>query len=336
MAKDTRVAGIYSEVKYKFDPKSIKQLKDLRKQLKDLEKQFKSLNNLKVSPKVTTASSKELKTERAKTKAVSKRVDEEQRLSMVINKRRRFDSKLSAAGVSGRELGTYRSGFNKVSQSFVQGNKSSGQFNLWMEQQYDKLIPKAKALKVQQQKIVESQRQYVRETKKAEKALQGAWSFIGKAAQKQDKLNEKAKKGANTFKRMRSMFVGMIQAYTAFSALSNVNTVGKDFENAGIMMETALGDKAGPAMEFLIQQSRRLGIDAAESAKGFSRYALAAQQLGFSFEQVKQQFLGVAEAATVFGLSQEQITGTIRALEQMASLIIFLWLALNLLNAGTP
>ena len=319
MANDTRVAGIYSEIKYKFDPKSLKQLKQFKKDITDLERKLKGLSKLKASPKVSLNSTKELKTEKAKTKAVSKRVDEEQRLSMVISKRRKFEDKLSAAGVSGRELGTYRSGFNKVSQSFVQGNKSSGQFNLWMEQQYDKLIPKAKALKVQQQKIVESQRQYVRETKKAEKALQGAWSFIGKAAQKQDKLNEKAKKGANTFKRMRSMFVGMIQAYTAFSALANVNTVGKDFENAGIMMETALKDNAGPAMEFLIHQSRRLGIDAAESAKGFSRYALAAQQLGFSFEQVKQQFLGVAEAATVFGLSQEQITGTIRALEQMAS-----------------
>lgn len=319
MANDTRVAGIYSEIKYKFDPKSLKQLKQFKKDITDLERKLKSLSKLKASPKVSLNSTKELKTEKAKTKAVSKRVDEEQRLSMVISKRRKFEDKLAAAGVTGGELGRRRAAFNKVSGSFASGKKTSGQFNLWLEQQYDILIPKAKALKVEQQKMSQSMRQYTKETKKAEKALQGAWSFIGKAAQKQDKLNEKAKRGASIFKKMRSMFVGMVQAYTAFSALANVNNVGKDFENAGIMMETALGDKAGPAMEFLIQQSRRLGIDAAESAKGFSRYALAAQQLGFSFEEVKGQFLGVAEAATVFGLSQDQITGTIRALEQMAS-----------------
>lgn len=319
MANDTRVAGIYSEIKYKFDPKSLKQLKQFKKDITDLERKLKSLSKLKANPKVSLNSTKELKTEKAKTKAVSKRVDEEQRLSMVISKRRKFEDKLKAAGVSGRELGTYRSGFNKVSQSFVQGNKSSGQFNLWMEQQYDKLIPKAKALKAQQQKVVESQRQYVRETKRAEKALQGTWSFLGKAAQKQQKLEKSSKKTAMSFKQMRGAIVGALQAYTVFSATANVARTGFEFERAGMLMETAMGEQAGPAMEFMRQQSRRLGFDLGETSKGFARYALAAQDMGFSLNEVQNQFLGIAEAATVFGLSQEQITGVIRALEQTAS-----------------
>ena len=312
MAKDTRVAGIYSEIKYKFDPKSLKVLKQFRKDITGLKKDLQSLNKLKVSPKVQMSGAKEARSMQVRNKATKAAINLEQRLAMVKRKRRAFEGKLSAAGVTGGELGRSRSAFNKVSGSFSKGKKSSGEFNNWLETQYDKLIPKAKRLKAEEKRIT-------REKREQQRAMKALSAYFGRVNTQAKMLSTTSKKTGMTFKQMRGSMVGMIQAYTAFSALGNINKTGQDFENAGIMMETALGENAAPAMAFLVQQSRRLGIDAAESAKGFARYALAARELGFSLGDIKEQFLGVAEAATVFGLSQDQITGTIRALEQMAS-----------------
>lgn len=312
MAKDTRVAGIYSEIKYKFDPKSLKELRKFKKEIGDLRKMMLSLNKIKASPRITSKMDKEVKATKAKVKAQRDINDQSRRNMKIMRATEKLNTKIQQSGLKGGQTGTYHSSMNAAKKAFESGKISSAQFDERMLKMYMKLNPIIK----QNRANIKAQTKAFNEQKAAIKALSG---FYGKAGRGMKKLDVQTKKTTMSFKQLRGSMVGMIQAYTLFSGLSNINRVGQDFENAGIMMETALGENAAPAMQFLISQSKRLGIDAAQSAKGFSRYALAAQQLGFSFQDVQNQFLGVAEAATVFGLSQEQINGTIRALEQMAS-----------------
>lgn len=337
MAKDTRVAGIYSEIKYRFDPKSLKELRRFKKEINDLRKTMLSLNKIKASPRINSKVDKEVKATKAKAKAQREVNDQARRNMKIMRATEKFQNKLAQSGLKGTQTGSYHSSFRAARKGFEAGKLSSSQFEERMLRIYTKLNPVIK----QNRANIKAQTRAYNEQKAAIKAL---GNFFGRTQKQMRALDMQTKKTTMSFKQLRGTFVGFVQAYTLFSGLANINRVGQDFENAGIMMETALGENAGPAMEFLIQQSKRLGINAAQSAKGFSRYALAARELGFSFEEVQTQFLGVAEAATVFGLSQEQINGTIRALEQMASwlmimtmmYIVYLWLALNLLYAGTP
>jgi len=117
-----------------------------------------------------------------------------------------------------------------------------------------------------------------------------------------------------SFNQLRTAVAGATGAYSAFAGAAGIKQIGAGFESAQIMLETAVGaEEAGKMMEFLIDQSQRLGVGAVESAKGFARYSIAGKQMGFTTEQLQEQFLGVTEAATVFGLRQDEITGVIRA-----------------------
>jgi len=302
MAGDTRVAGIYSEIKYKFDPKSLRALQKFKKDITALKKDLKSLNKIRANPKVTLVNKQQVVQAKQKSAQQKKANDLAQRELRIKRATLRVEQAMKKANMKGFEKGTTVSSMKAAGKAHMTGRIGTAEYNQRVFDVMQRLNPKIAA----HNKLL---KQEAAASKQATKSLTGMWRTLAMVAKQQDRANRSAKKSTMTFKQLRGQLVGMIQAYTAFSALSNINRVGQEFENAGIMMEVALKDHAGPAMNFLIHQSKRLGIDAAASAKGFARYSLAARELGFSFEDIQQQFLGVAEAATVFGLAPEEITG---------------------------
>lgn len=98
-------------------------------------------------------------------------------------------------------------------------------------------------------------------------------------------------------------------------------TTATAMEALDISFKAATGsaEDGAETLEFLREETDRLGLrflSTAESARGLFG---ALEGTSLEGEQTRQIFLGVAEAAAAMRLSQEQVSGTIQALSQIAS-----------------
>lgn len=316
MAQSDRVAGIYSEIKYKFDPKSVKNLGKFKRDLMEVKQNLKDIkriargnvkigfgaNQAKVSKQVERSTKESTRNVHDAAKALGrqnklrenslKKQSQEARLQQrqsklaVESKKKELaiESKINAqrakvarmSGVASRQGGITPSSLNRARQAQERLNRAYRNGSI-------------------------SASQYSTQSQRLTGILQ--------------RQSRAAKETTMSFNQMRTAVAGATGAYSAFAGAAGVKNIGGAFEDASIMLETAFGSEAEAdrIMGFLIDQSKRLGIGATETAKGFARYSLAGKQMGFTNEELQEQFLGVAEAATVFGLRQDEITGTIRA-----------------------
>lgn len=72
-------------------------------------------------------------------------------------------------------------------------------------------------------------------------------------------------------------------------------------------------------MQFLRETSKELGTNFLASANNYKNLVAAGKDVGFSLEDTRELFLGVSESASVLGLSNDDLTGTMRAVVQMLS-----------------
>ena len=72
-------------------------------------------------------------------------------------------------------------------------------------------------------------------------------------------------------------------------------------------------------MRFVRAEAKRLGIDFVRAADGFTKFSAAARGTTIGRNQTREIFLGIAEASAVLRLSQEQVAGAFRAVEQVMS-----------------
>ena len=75
---------------------------------------------------------------------------------------------------------------------------------------------------------------------------------------------------------------------------------------------------AGENLQFVRDETLRLGLSYKEAAKGFSQM-LASNQGQMQLNEVKELFIGMSEAGTLLGLSADDQAGSLRALQQMLS-----------------
>ncbi len=94
-----------------------------------------------------------------------------------------------------------------------------------------------------------------------------------------------------------------------------------DFESLQASLKAVTGGSEAATRElaFLRELSDRLGVSLPETARAWLGFAAAARGTALEGERARQVFTAVAEAATVLGLSQEQLTGAFTALQQMMS-----------------
>lgn len=371
MAESDRVAGIYSEVQYRFDPKSIKTLRKFKRDLMEVKDNIRAIKRLSKGNVKLGFSSKQAKVsqqvQRATEKTAKASSDEVERSAKVwrmkekILKNQVREARLQQQA-SQREV-------SRVGKVYKQRQKIEQE----QARQSQREVDRAAKVWRMRQKITKEhlrQAQITANAKKQEMSMEAKIAAqrakvarmggmgmqrgkitpasLGRIRNAQERLNRAYRDGSisvsqfNTesqrltgilqrqtraaqrtsmsFNSMRTAIMGATGAYSGFAGVAGVKQIGGAFEDSAIMLETAFGSssEAQEVMSFLIEQSERLGIGATESARGFARYALAGKRMGFTNEQLREQFLGVAEAATVFGLTQQEITGTIRALEQMA------------------
>lgn len=124
---------------------------------------------------------------------------------------------------------------------------------------------------------------------------------------------------SQSMRKFRSSMIAMTGAYTAFSALLNVKETGKQFEAMGVMFNTVFGSKAKDEMAFLTAESERLGVNLLASAKGYAKIAFAAKEANVPLEQQRNIYTALAEASVVFGMTQDELAGTMKAVVDMFS-----------------
>lgn len=130
------------------------------------------------------------------------------------------------------------------------------------------------------------------------------------------------------FSRLRTFLLGAITAMTLFLGVNGLQgMIDKGIEAVEMVdrinfsLRAVTGSQAGASREFEYAYgvADRLGgsIDAVVGRYG--KLTAAGKPAGFSIAQVRDIFEATTEAATVFGLSNDDLTGTLRALEQMMS-----------------
>lgn len=78
-------------------------------------------------------------------------------------------------------------------------------------------------------------------------------------------------------------------------------------------------DFAGQDFEYVREVSDKLGLSLLSTASDFSKFAAATKGTALEGEQARQVFESIAQASAVMGLSTEQTSGALKALEQMVS-----------------
>jgi len=147
-----------------------------------------------------------------------------------------------------------------------------------------------------------------------------------RAAQAQRRLNDQNRTALNFNQRLRGQILSIAAAY--FGVFEAINTVRRainaDIERQGTMMRltvAAEGDtrQAGRDFEYVREQADRLGQRLEPLGAQYSKFAIAAQGAGQSLETTRQVFEDFTEVATVLQLSQENVDGIFKALEQSFS-----------------
>lgn len=308
--QDQRVASIYSDIKYRFDPRSVKELKEFKKNLVGMKKGLSEIQ--KANPyRKTTLSLKEANSEHAK------------RIRL-LRSELLLKNKLPQAALKDR--GTIASSMAAARRGLESGRLSPQEFDQRMIMIKDRLtssINRQKAAvneqKLAQRAAAKAAREHAVQLRRVAAAFGAYNARMSRGMALYRKQQIEANNLSLQFKRLRSSVIALTGAYTAFSALSNINRVGQDFERAGILFDAVLGEQAPEAMRYMRSESKRLGVDLLSSSKAFARYVASAGPVGYTLDELKEHFTGLAEASVVFGLSADQQFGVIRAIEQMAS-----------------
>ncbi len=110
----------------------------------------------------------------------------------------------------------------------------------------------------------------------------------------------------------------LFSVYTAVEGISAVVRTGMDFQKveSGMLAVSNNSEEAKANLQFMREETRRLGGDLVQNSKGFMQM-LAAGDGKISLKDMKALTTGVLEASTVLGLSTDDQAGSVRALVQM-------------------
>ena len=101
-----------------------------------------------------------------------------------------------------------------------------------------------------------------------------------------------------------------------------VVAAGTNMESLAASMRSAVGGDAALAaqeLSFVAREAERLGIDLPAAEQGFVKLSAAARGTSLEGTAAREIFIGIAEAARAMGLSTEQQSGALIAIEQIIS-----------------
>lgn len=125
-------------------------------------------------------------------------------------------------------------------------------------------------------------------------------------------------KSQKFFTSIRGGLIGAGIAGVVMLGASAVDT-GKKFESLRAVMTTAFGKDSQKEIAFLRQESNRLGMDMLENAKSYTQIAFAMKLMKGNMADARKVFSVMGEASIAFGLDQEAVSRSFKAIMQMYS-----------------
>lgn len=183
------------------------------------------------------------------------------------------------------------------------------------------------------QQVASSANQAVAAIRPLGSAAQAAGQGMNGAAQSGNTLRNSitgmandSRKALSLLQRVRGEVLSLATAYFGLqAAISNIGGVVKAFQTLeaaqnrlGSVFNRDTG-KVTQELDFLRRQADRLGIEFGVLSDQYSRFAISAQSANFSIAETRKVFLSVAEAGRVMKLSQDQLQGVFKALDQIMS-----------------
>lgn len=134
------------------------------------------------------------------------------------------------------------------------------------------------------------------------------------AERKAKKLSFANQRLVSSAKQLAGSYIGV---FAAMRAVGQIKEIGQNLESAeaGMLSVTESSATLAKDLAFVDKQAVRLGLDLVQTTKGFVK--LKASSRGMKEEDLQGVFLGIAESGTVMQLSQDDIAGSIRAVQQM-------------------
>ena len=131
----------------------------------------------------------------------------------------------------------------------------------------------------------------------------------------------------SAFGKLNRTTVGLSTALGMLFAAAGAGALLKDAINEAVQLETitrklanTLGkDGAGAAISFTKGLADQLGLSFKDLAGAFASFTAAASGAGVPLQQQKELFGAVAKAGQALGLSSYEISGSLLALQQVAS-----------------
>lgn len=187
--------------------------------------------------------------------------------------------------------------------------KASKEIQLAMVQEKIRLAE----LKTAQSAVITTTQRLSLEKLKLREATLKASSATKDLGQSKSSLNQSILSVKNSM-----MLLGGYMSGTLVKSLIDTQIKADNFERT-LKVISGSTHGAGLEMQFLKDQSNRLGLELLNVSGGYSRLLASTKASGMSIGETRELFLGVAEAGASLGLSADQMDGTLMALQQISS-----------------
>jgi lambda family phage tail tape measure protein len=156
----------------------------------------------------------------------------------------------------------------------------------------------------------------------AEKGLGKIDQGSRKAAESLEKTSQSANKTKTTIVQLKQTSSELEKVFKRFASFAifgeftrNTIQTGLAFERLQIGLNSAFGsvEKGKDEFRFLAEELDRLGLPIISTADAYSKLASSAKETALEGQGVRDLFIGLTEAASVYRLSQEQINGVFKA-----------------------
>ena len=129
-------------------------------------------------------------------------------------------------------------------------------------------------------------------------------------------LNEKIKKASSS---LASFAGGAASLYGLQRIAKSAVDAALGMEKLQASMSATMGQNAAREIQFVREESNRLGLAFQETGLAYAKFAASARNTSLEGEQTRQIFAGVSEAVASMRLSADESNGVFLALSQMIS-----------------
>lgn len=139
-----------------------------------------------------------------------------------------------------------------------------------------------------------------------------------------DNINQSTKEADKSAKSLRQTLraigAGSI-AFGLFRVAKATTETAAQFDSLDASLKSTLGTatQAADELDFLRETSDKLGLNLLKTGQSYAKFIAATKGTGIDLEQSREIFLGISEAGTALGLSADDVAGSLRAVQQIAS-----------------